>query len=73
MIDFYFFPTPNTWKVGIFLEECGLPYRLVPVDIMKDEQFEPEFLRISDVVPGAKDSRKMAIALTEVALLTKEE
>jgi GST-like protein len=47
MIDFYFFPTPNTWKVGIFLEECGLPYRVVPVDITKDEQFKPEFLRIS--------------------------
>ena len=47
MIDFYFFPSPNTWKVGIFLEECALPYRVVPVDITKDEQFEPGFLRIS--------------------------
>lgn len=47
MIDFYFFPTPNTWKITIMLEECGLPYRVVPVDITKGAQFEPEFLQIS--------------------------
>ncbi|MDF8332039.1 glutathione S-transferase N-terminal domain-containing protein [Novosphingobium cyanobacteriorum] len=47
MIDFHFFPSPNTWKVAIMLEECGLPYRLVPVDITADAQFAPEFLRIS--------------------------
>jgi GSH-dependent disulfide-bond oxidoreductase len=47
MIDLYYFPTPNTWKVSIFLEESGLPYRLIHVDIVNDEQFEPAFLRIS--------------------------
>lgn len=47
MIDFYTFPSPNTWKVAIMLEECGLPYRVVPVDITADAQFAPEFLRIS--------------------------
>jgi GST-like protein len=47
MIDLYYFPTPNTWKVSIMLEECGLPYRVVPVDIMKDAQFQPDFLAIS--------------------------
>jgi GST-like protein len=47
MIDLYYFPSPNTWKVSILLEECGLDYRVVPVDITKDEQFRPEFLAIS--------------------------
>lgn len=47
MIDFYYWPTPNGWKVSIMLEECGLPYRMVPVNIGKGEQFTPEFLEIS--------------------------
>ena len=47
MIDLYYFPSPNTWKASIMLEECGLPYRVVPVDITKDEQFAPDFLAIS--------------------------
>ena len=47
MIDLYYFPTPNTWKVAIMLEECGLPYRVVPIDISKGDQFAPSFLSIS--------------------------
>ncbi len=47
MIDFYYWPTPNGWKVSIMLEECGLEYRLIPVDIGKGEQFAPEFLSLS--------------------------
>jgi GST-like protein len=47
MIDFYFFPSPNTWKVAIMLEECALPYRICPVDITRDEQFDPAFLAVS--------------------------
>ena len=47
MIDFYYWPTPNGWKVSIMLEECGLPYRTIPVNISKGEQFTPEFLAIS--------------------------
>lgn len=47
MIDLYYFPSPNTWKASIMLEECGLPYRLRQIDITKDEQFTPEFLAIS--------------------------
>ena len=43
MIDLYYAPTPNTWKVSILLEECGLPYRVIPVDIMAGEQSKPEF------------------------------
>ena len=47
MIDFYFWTTPNGYKVLMFLEETGIPYRIVPVNISKGEQFEPEFLQIS--------------------------
>jgi len=47
MIDLYYWPTPNGWKVSIMLEECGLAYRAIPVDIGGGDQFKPEFLRIS--------------------------
>ena len=47
MIDLYYWPTPNGWKISIALEEMGLPYRTVSVDIGAGEQFKPEFLAIS--------------------------
>jgi GST-like protein len=47
VIDLYYWTTPNGHKITIFLEEAGLPYRIVPVNISKGEQFKPEFLRIS--------------------------
>lgn len=47
MIDFHFWTTPNGYKVFLFLEESGVPYRLKPVNISKGEQFAPEFLAIS--------------------------
>jgi len=47
MFDLYFFPTPNSRKVTILLEECGLPYEIKIVDIGRGDQFHPEFLRIS--------------------------
>lgn len=47
MIDFYYWPTPNGWKVAILLEELGAEYRMVPVNISRGEQFTPEFLAVS--------------------------
>jgi GST-like protein len=47
MIDLHFWPTPNGYKVLLFLEESGLEHRIVPVNIGRGEQFRPEFLRIS--------------------------
>ena len=47
MIDLYTWPTPNGHKIHIMLEETELPYNVIPVDIEKGEQFEPEFLKIS--------------------------
>lgn len=46
-IDLHYWPTPNGWKVSIMLEEIGLDYDVVPVDIAAGDQFESEFLRIS--------------------------
>jgi GST-like protein len=46
-LDLHFWPTPNGHKISIALEEMELPYRVVPVDIMKGDQFKPDFLRIS--------------------------
>ncbi len=47
MLELHYWPTPNGWKITIFLEETGLPYQLVPVDIGRGEQFAPSFLAIS--------------------------
>lgn len=47
MIDLHYWPTPNGKKVTILLEECGMPYRIVPCSIGQGDQFKDEFLRIS--------------------------
>ena len=47
MIDLYTWRTPNGRKVSVMLEECGLPYRVHPVDIGKGEQFKSEFLALN--------------------------
>ncbi len=47
MIDLYTWTTPNGRKASIALEELGIPYTVHPVDIGKDEQFKPDFLKIS--------------------------
>ena len=47
MIDLHYWTTPNGHKITIFLEEAGLPYRIVPVNISKGDQFKPDFLNFS--------------------------
>ena len=47
MIDLYYWPTPNGHKVTLFLEETAMPYRIIPVNIGRGEQFNPDFLAIS--------------------------
>ena len=47
MIDVYYWPTPNGHKVTIFLEEVGLEYKVIPINIGKGDQFAPDFLKIS--------------------------
>jgi GST-like protein len=47
MIDLYFWTTPNGYKPLLFLEETGLPYNLIPINIGKGDQFDPDFLKIA--------------------------
>ena len=47
MIDLWYAPTPNGWKISIMLEECGLPYNVIPLRLGEGDQFKPEFLAIS--------------------------
>jgi GST-like protein len=58
VIDLYSWATPNGHKVHIMLEECGLPYRVHPVNIGAGDQFKPEFLAISpnNKIPAITDS-----------------
>src|SRR4051812_18169168 len=66
MIDLYTWTTPNGRKVSILLEELGLPYTGHPIDITKDEQFAPDFLKISpnNKIPAIVD-QETSISLME--------
>ena len=66
MIDLYTWTTPNGRKVSIVLEELGLPYTVHPIDISKDEQFAPDFLKVApnNRIPAIVD-RENNIALME--------
>jgi GSH-dependent disulfide-bond oxidoreductase len=57
MIDVFSWPTPNGHKVHIMLEECGLPYRALPINIGAGDQFKPDFLKISpnNKIPAITD------------------
>jgi GST-like protein len=59
MIDLYYWTTPNGHKITIFLEEAGLAYKIVPVNISKGEQFSPEFVAISpnNRIPAIVDQK----------------
>ena len=61
MIDLHYWPTPNGHKVTMLLEETAMPYRIVPVNIGKGEQFKPEFLAISpnNRMPAIVDHRPL--------------
>jgi len=47
MIDLYTWPTPNGFKVSIMLEEIGLPYTVIPIDITAGDQFDPAYLALN--------------------------
>jgi GSH-dependent disulfide-bond oxidoreductase len=76
MIEVYSWATPNGHKVHIMLEECDLPYRVIPVDIGAGDQFRPEFLAISPnnkipaiVDPDGPDGKPMPLAESGAILL----
>jgi GSH-dependent disulfide-bond oxidoreductase len=67
-IELYYWPTPNGYKVSIMLEECRLPYKVIPLNIARGDQFRPEFLAISPnnrmpaiVDPRGPGGRRIAI------------
>ena len=76
MIEVYSWPTPNGHKVHIMLEECGLPYRVNPIDIGAGDQFAPDFLAISPnnkipaiVDPDGPDGRPISLFESGAILL----
>jgi GST-like protein len=76
MIEVYSWATPNGHKVHIMLEECGLPYRAVPVDIGRGDQFQADFLAISPnnkipaiVDPDGPDGQPMSLFESGAILL----
>lgn len=70
MLELYFYPSPNGLKPLILLEECALEYELRPVDILRGEQFAPQFLRISpnNRIPALVDTAT-GVALFESGAL----
>jgi len=58
MIELYYWPTPNGWKITILLEELGLDYNVIPVNILKGEQYMPEFVALNpnNKIPVLVDS-----------------
>ncbi len=71
MIDLYTWGTPNGRKVSIMLEEVGLPYTVHPINITKDEQFAPEFLKISpnNKIPAIVDTENGQTLMESGAIL----
>ena len=65
MIDLYYAPTPNGWKISIMLEECSTPYNVIPVNLGKGDQFKPEFLAISP------NNRMPVILMMKVRMMNK--
>ncbi len=66
MITLYTWATPNGRKISIMLEECGLPYGVKPINIGKDEQFAPDFLKVSpnNKIPAIVDDEAPGGALS---------
>lgn len=59
MIDLYYWPTPNGHKIPIMLEECGLDYKVHPINMLKGDQFTPAYLKINpnNKIPAIVDRK----------------
>jgi len=68
MIDFYALTSPNVQKIYIMLEETGLPYKEIFVDVWKGDQYKPEFLKIN---PKQQDFRRSSITTDRTASRTR--
>jgi GSH-dependent disulfide-bond oxidoreductase len=63
MIDLYYWTTPNGHKITMFLEEAEIPYKIIPVNIGKGDQFKPEFLAVSpnNKIPAIVDHQPLSV------------
>jgi Glutathione S-transferase, N-terminal domain len=59
MMDLYYWTTPNGHKVALFLEEAGLPYTILPVNLSRGDQFKLEFLAISPTTAFRRSTAKI--------------
>ena len=71
MIELFYWPTPNGRKVSIMLEETKIKYKVTPINLGKDEQFKPEFLKINPYgkIPAIIDHEKDLVLIESGAIL----
>ena len=71
MIELFYAPTPNGRKISIMLEETGIKYKITSVNLKKDEQFKPEFLKINPYgkIPAIVDHEKNLVLIESGAIL----
>ena len=71
MIELFYSPTPNGRKVSIMLEETKIKYKITKVNLRKDEQFKPEFLKINPYgkIPAIIDHEKNFVLIESGAIL----
>ena len=72
MIELFTADTPNGKKISIMLEEIGYDYKVTKIDITKDEQFKPEFVKLSPFgkIPVITDHDNEAVSYTHLTLPT---
>ena len=71
MIELFYSPTPNGRKVSIMLEETKINYKITHVDLSKDKQFKPEFLKLNPYgkIPVIIDHEKNLVLIESGAIL----
>jgi GST-like protein len=75
MLKFYFNGAPNPTKVALFLEEAGLPYEPIPIDLRKGEQFAPDYLKVNPngKVPAIADGETIVFDSNAILLYLAEK
>jgi GST-like protein len=75
MLKFYFNGSPNPTKVALFLEEAGLPFEPIPVDVRKGDQFAPDYLKVNPngKVPAIVDGETIVFDSNAILLYLAEQ
>ena len=71
MIDLYYWGTPNGHKITIALEEMGLDYTLYPINILENDQFQPDFLKILRIIKFLPLLTKMVHVVSQFQYLNQ--